>query len=518
MELIVASTKKLTNYARTLREGLEVSSGARSTSTYYHSKDEQRAAIRRKVIELYRVDKSIPLLLASLEDATHYFRQEVLLQELRSGAFEGPQAIVHPEKWIDAGIQDNVIDHILSKLPFTYVLRFFVSLKKEKVNNARTRGRMIRWVIGNLNDFSAMKYRNKMRQALLHAYGVNKYLKIVSEVEKYLTDQPNDHQLLNREVFRHSDLSPNDVARFLAFVERKGERAWYGDTKFIKAFYDACHARTEDEFFAAAEHLDNDVARGIVSNDGICNPLFKEFYEGGKLKKSFTAKLLQNSKTMTDDQKVRTKDLQKRSGSVVRADVDYSKVSTETLYKTEGVLSQRDIRAKEDKIELPYRNIGIIVDKSLSNRGGQDSKGTPAAIIEHLEKTLLASVNYASVAYTSENQTDLSKPLVEIIDADPTVEAIFVLSDGYENYPYEGCFSDLMKRLPDVQAIHCSPYVSAEMKAQARSLGENVISLAINKPSQITTQMQARLLDFDPRQYFENQFSRFLPEAEIVNQ
>jgi len=508
--LIIASDVRLADYAKAVKDGLELSSGARSTSTYYHSKNEQISAVRNKVTELYNVDKSIPLLLACMDDSTFFFRQEVLRKELSSGFANGPQGIVAPSVWMDDRLQEAMINHVIGSLPITYALRLFASFKDDSINNSRTRSKIVAWVLANLSDFTVVKYRNKMKAVLQHAFGKRAYSSIIRNLELYMTDRPHDADMLNRDVFKFTQMPNKLTAKLLLFVARKGKVEWYSRSKYITAYYKTCKARTERTFLEHAKLLDFHTVTGIIAS--YPNNLFAQFIENGVLRDDIKAKLLEGSKVMSDDQKVRTKKLQQKTGATVRTDVDYSKVQTESLYKTEGVETERKVRAKRDRIDLPYAKIGIIQDVSLSNRGGKDSKNTPAAIIGALHDTLHESAK-AYTELTSTSQTDLAGAFVKLIDQHNDLDAIFVLSDGYENYPYEGCLNDLVeryKRTRNIQVIHCSPYVSAEMKAKSRDLGPNIISMAVNKPSQISTQMKARMLDFNPRAYFESQFSNFL--------
>lgn len=517
MDLIVASERRLKNqYALAVKQGLEVSSGAKSTSTYYHSKDEQVKAVRKLVGELYNVDKAIPLLLACLDDSTYFFRQEVIRKELSSGYQKGPMGIVNPALWLDNDLQENMVDHILANMSASYVLRLFQSFRETRVNNARTRKKILRWVMGNLTDFMVVKYGNKISSVLKQALGLRVYDGMIYNLKTFVeTSVLPDAALTHKTILKYHP-SSMEAAKLLLFADGRFVKSdWYDDFKFIKSYFDMKNASTEEKFYEAVKHLDTSVVIGTVVS--YRNLLFDQFKNAdGTLKDSVKNKILTTS-AMTENQKVRTKKLQERTGGA-RTDVDYSKVQTETLYKTEGVKEQRKVRAERDKITLPYSKIGIIQDRSLSNRGGKDSSNTPEAVIKSLRDTLLASVQDCMVAKSPKNQTDLTKPFVEILEETPDVEAIFVLSDGYENFPYEGCLNDMIKKSRDFgfegQVIHCSPYVSAEMKAQARSLGEQVITMAVSKPSQITTQMEMRLLDFNPKAYFENQFSKFINVTE----
>lgn len=519
MSIIIASDTQLKKlFTNAIKTGLEISSGAKSTSTYYHTKDEQINATRKAIMNLYNVDKSIPILLACMDDATHFFRQEVLRHELKQGYLAGSQAIVDPSIWFDQQLQEKMIMHIISSLPFTYALRLFTSFKDLKINSTRARKKVLKWMLASINDFSAVKYRDKLRKGLKHALGTEQYSWLMTQLELYVKDSPYDAAEVDKALFKNYTGDNSYLAKLLLFINGTGDKRWYSGFKYTKAYFDATDAKTSDAFFEAAKLLDISVALGII-NHGQTSTLLS-LKDGNKIKMSTKKFLLENSKVISDDQKVRTKGLQERVGGKVREDVDYSKVQTESLYKTKGVETQKANRVEQDKIVLPYRNFGIIQDISLSNAGGADSANTPKVVIEHLTNVLKESGQpggICMVTQTPTNQTDLTKPFIEILKILPDVEAIFVLSDGYENYPYEGCLSDFVAKSGlGIQIIHCSPYTSAEMGSKARSLGDNIISMAVTKPSQITTQMEARLLDFDPRKYFENSFSKYLTTTQKI--
>jgi hypothetical protein len=50
-----------------------------------------------------------------------------------------------------------------------------------------------------------------------------------------------------------------------------------------------------------------------------------------------------------------------------------------------------------------------------------------------------------------------------------------------------------------------SPITSAEMGANVRVLGNGVVPMAINNPSAIQPQINARLLEIDTKKWLENQ-------------
>lgn len=523
MDLIIASSDRIkSTFVPALKTGLELSSGAKSTSTYYHTKDEQIKAIRAAVESLYKVDKALPILLATMKDCTEFFRQEVLRLELSSGFSNGQMGLVNQQIWLDERLQEKMIYTIVNNMQITYALRLFESFNEASINATRPRKIMLKYILANMNDFTVVKYGDKFIKILRHALGIERYSATIDNLVKYLNNEPHVFSELNREIFKNTTSGNEQIAKLILFCAGKGKAEWYSTMKFTKNYFDAADATTEDKFFEAAKNLDYTVVMGLLST--YKNPLFKSFFVDKKMKPEVKAKLLQGSTVITDDQKVRTKKLQEKTGGVgtSRTDINHSKVKTETLYKTEGTEAAKTQRVQEDKIALPYTKIGIIRDVSLSNAGGKDSANTPKVVIEHLAKVLSASCADSTVVDTPVNQSDFTKPFIEIVKQMPDVEAVFVLSDGYENYPYEGCLNEVVARYNKggkaVQVIHCAPFVAAEMKAQSRELGSEIISMAVTTPAQIATQMEMRVLEFNPKKYFEDSFRKFLSGEQLIRE
>jgi hypothetical protein len=87
--------------------------------------------------------------------------------------------------------------------------------------------------------------------------------------------------------------------------------------------------------------------------------------------------------------------------------------------------------------------------------------------------------------------------------------AIFILTDGYEN-AYDGLTNEIIQiwraETGSVTPIfQISPITGAEMGGNVRPLGTGVVTMAINNPVAIQTQINARLLEIDTKKWLENQ-------------
>ena len=97
-----------------------------------------------------------------------------------------------------------------------------------------------------------------------------------------------------------------------------------------------------------------------------------------------------------------------------------------------------------------------------------------------------------------------------LVDMQEDMDAIFILSDGYEN-DYEGLLGEVIKAWRDMgndtPVFHISPIGGAEVAAKARRLAEGVASFAATYRS-LPVLMQANLLEADPRGWLKNQVER----------
>lgn len=489
-----------------LIERLDVVSG-RATSSYDHTKQEQQEALRRAVEEGRKVDKSILLAQAALMGASEAFISEVLFQEFREGSKEGNIIIPDAETWYEGDMQKRAVQMCLMQLKITSALRLFIRVAENRVNNQRTRT-AIRWYLfGRLSESVAVKYRRKLHRILRHIYGTS-YRQLVASASQASLGTEMNPAWFDEHVMPYTDKSRSEVADMLAFIVSPYQPDTDGA---IGAFRKAKHASSKAEFKAAIKQLDITVVMGLINYD---NPWFKQMFgEDGKLKDEWN-KFITEHAGQSDTKKLRDTERRKSLG-LAKAKVDYSKVDQAAVYKTENQAGEdmseaRRALAESNKVELPFRSIAIVADRSISNQGGVDSAGTNDALIRQLEDTLLASAPTGQVIETLVAHTYLAGPFIEAAEAGP--DAIFILSDGYENYPFDGCLSGVISQMRsrgwDTPVFHISPMTSAEHQAKARSLGEGIVSFTAGSPAALRAQFEAKLLHFNPQRYFEKLYKK----------
>ena len=88
-------------------------------------------------------------------------------------------------------------------------------------------------------------------------------------------------------------------------------------------------------------------------------------------------------------------------------------------------------------------------------------------------------------------------------------DAIFIITDGYEN-AYDGLTNEVIsiwqaESQRNIPMFQISPITSAEMSANVRKLGNNVVTMAISNPVALQPQINARLLEIDTKRWLENQ-------------
>jgi hypothetical protein len=523
MENLVLTNTQLASTKKALVDGITIASGAKSTATYYHSRNDQIAAIKGAVSKLYNQSKELPLILANQKGSTGKFVHEALLNELQKTHQGGSCNIVNPIDWYDNGLSDKAILGALFNLNengIPYVLRLFSDLKDSNVNNERTRKIVLGYIWGHSNiEFNVLKYRNKLAKALKHIYGVRKNSILISIAEKYLNSgvygSQREHDIAQTLIGRY-DLN-NDLERafkLFLFLNKRGTSDMYSvnDFPLLSEYYKA----TVD--ITSVSLVPEEVLIGLISDKN--HPQYGQMWSG-KLKKEATKKMLRkNVKVTSVNQQVRQTKSTKKLG--VQKTVDLAKATDYmALYKTgfENGFTRElnkaiDELAKKDKIDMfPYGNIGIVLDNSNSMSGHKkESKNTPRAIAMFTSKVLGKSATNKNVVTTEGQTTDLASAFINLMkdeDVNNPYDAVFFLTDGYENM-YEGLTNEVVsafmveteRYLPVFQI---SPVTGAETGADVRSIGSDIVKMSVNSPKALMGQINARLLEVDTKTWLENQ-------------
>jgi len=504
-----------------LIEGLTIASGSKSSATYYHSKDDQMKAIQGQIKGMYKLSKELPLIIASQKGATGRFVSEVLLNEFKNTLKGGACNIVNPIDWYDNGLSDKAVLSALNNLGengLPYVLRLFVDLKNERVNNERARKIMLGFLWGQDNlEFYAMKYRNKIAEVLKHVYGKKKTSILLSIAQKQISTNglfgsDKELQIANDCILKYFNGDANRAFKLLLFLFKRDGNVNYDGFPLLSEYQKAKVDVT------IVKNVPEEVLLGLISS--VKHPQYHSLWSTDIQKQATKALIRKNVEVTSVNQQVRQTKSTAKLG--VEKHVELEKATDfMALYKTgyeNGFTHEIKVAigklAEKKKIAgFFYQNIGIIVDDSISMTGNAlESKNTPRAIADFTSKVLFASATNTTTVRTSDVFTDLATGFIELLrkeDASKPYDAIFILTDGYEN-AYDGLTNEVIsiwqaETQRNIPIFQISPITSAEMGANVRKLGNGVVTMAINNPVALQPQINARLLEIDTKRWLESQ-------------
>ena len=136
---------------------------ATGRGTFYNSREEQAVAVEAAHRDLFDIDRDVYTAALLLSGVTDYSRQIGVRRLLQTNRGDG----ILPAEFEAAAIR-----HLVRELPTQRMLKLFGMLRRDRVNNARTRRLILGEILGADGlEFWAVKYREKLRVALTHAWG-----------------------------------------------------------------------------------------------------------------------------------------------------------------------------------------------------------------------------------------------------------------------------------------------------------------------------------------------------------
>jgi hypothetical protein len=180
---------------------------------------------------------------------------------------------------------------------------------------------------------------------------------------------------------------------------------------------------------------------------------------------------------------------------------------------TDGIARALVDKAREASRGFPvrYASLGVLVDASESMAGSAEQKLRPMATVLAL-RDMLQHVGRASVVVCGGavnasdwmtvrpcGHTSLAEGLLDLVAERP--EAIFVLSDGYENRS-QGRFAEVVAALRaigcDIPIVHLSPVFAAEAGG-VRELAKGLVpTLPVERPAGLGLSFLRGMVDADP--------------------
>jgi hypothetical protein len=526
MEKLVLTQKMLVSVKQSLIEGLTIASGSKASATYYHKGGEQMKALKKEILRMYNLSKELPLIIASQKGSTGQFVSEVLLNEFKQTLKGGACNIVNPIDWYDNGISDKAVLTALNNLGengLPYILRLFVDLKDSKINNERSRKIILGFIWGQQNlEFYSLKYRNKIAKILRHVYGVKLTSALLSIAKKQVAINntvlfnnvysEQEAKIVNDCITKYFNGNATKAFKLLLFLFKKDAGVDYFEYPLLSEYQKAKVDIT------TVRNVPEEVLIGMVAS--INHPQYHSLWSTKIQREATKALIRKNVQVTSVNQQVRQTKSTAKLGVEKHVEVEKAtdfmalyKTGYETSFTHEILVAIQKLAEKKKIQGFFYQSIGIIVDDSISMTGNKvESKNTPRAIADFTAKVLNVSAKDAVIVRTSDVFTDLASGFIELLkkeNASKPYDAIFILTDGYENV-YDGLTNEvisiyLAESGRNIPMFQISPITSAEIGANVRKLGSGVVTMAINNPIALMPQITARLLEIDTKRWLENQ-------------
>lgn len=413
--------------------------------------------------------------------------------------------------FLNAKLEREILTYLIGQISTPRVLKLFDSFRgvggesefgTGKANNAGTRKLIFATLLGSDHlELWVVKYRKRLERILVHAWG-RRLTSIIGSIVKKKKWNETERIILKENVFRYRGSNSEAViVESLGFLFGKREGL---TLPLLKAFVSA---KTDLE---AGATLPTEVLEGLRAT-----------YHS-EIPKEEILKMKAVTKSFTKNER---RTVQKRAKAAgVKVDMDPLQYDPVELYiyafengADDKILDALDKKAQKAAAAMPvkYNKIGLIVDASASMAGDRTQKLRPLAVALSLRDMLQNIAEKNVVVYCGGNlgerndtrlirpagDTSLAGGLVRILRTSP--DAVYVLSDGYENAP-SGRFSDVMMAIREIgvttPVFHLNPVFAAESES-VRELCEGIdgaTTMPVKNPTALGTTMLRGLVEADP--------------------
>ena len=478
MELPQIKKSQLINFVNTIT----LSTGKGTFYTDSSEEQEKQLAIHRSVMEW---DRELYSFLLCLEDVQDRHRQLGVYLLLNSGG----KGFLY---------EDNVLSYLVRSLPPQRSFKLFLGFK-HKVNNSRMRYLVSHYIFNSSQlQLWSVKYRSKLKEILTHIWGRQYVLPMRKILEKYLiTQRPvfskKEMRLWKRLVGKYVVGSFKEIHENLFFI-LGGEE---GLTLPLLREYIA-----SKRDLSAGKNLPYEVLEGIRSTYHPHVP------------NSEVLKIVKGRLTVTQQKNFQRKG--KQEGTEIEFNPDKYDMTSLYIFSFEKGEITSDVndslvrKARQISLSLkrvfPYQKIGILLDTSYSMRGSRTQKMKPIAVSLALRNILemVRDGHTSCHLLYPQGGTDLASPLVNLVESGGDEEAIFVISDGYENQP-AGRFGEVVSVLRklgyNVPIYHLNPVSASETIEGVRSLAKEVFPLGVTQPEKLSQIFLRSVLYNDPVEF-----------------
>jgi hypothetical protein len=468
-------------------------------ATHYNTREEAQKAELHTHAALLGMDRDLYtafLMLPGVTDRSRQLGTKNLLSQSRNGQ----------DTFLDASMERSILARLMQEMPPQRMFKLFEGLRVSapeeglrKANNNRTRKLILKAILSSPRlELWAVKYRKKMRRALVHAWG-ERMAGIVRAILAKQADSrtPKDWSILKAAVDKHAG------GNITLAYECVG---------FALGLQNGVTLPLFKAFKAAKSDLSKGKKLPMEVLEGIRSVYHKETPKENILKLT--------AKTLTKGQKLAVQKRAKAADVDVQINpLDYDPVKL-YIYAFEMGLTEEISKALEEKARkmaerfpAKYGKVGILVDASRSMVGDKTQKLRPMAATLALRDMLGFTGEKNAVVYCGgtfnkdeklpepSGDTSLAEGLLELLDTDELPETIFVLSDGYENRP-AGRFGEVVHRLKEigieVPIYHLNPVFAAEVKGTKELSPGQVPTLPVKEPKALGLSFLRGMLESDP--------------------
>lgn len=349
---------------------------------------------------------------------------------------------------VDFRVEENaLLTAALRKLPPQRVWKLAVRLRRQRVNNRRTRTLFREFMDGHADmTFQAVKYRRKVRSAVRHI---------------------------------HVHL-PGELPEFLF-----GGHRYPFQNSLLETYRQARHSRE------AVYQLPFSVAQGLAAKHGIRPDVLLKRMEGN----------------LTERERLR---VQRQSGGKVELHPErlrLTELASYLLTLTEMSPQQQEwlkqaaeqVLRRHGCLALPSGKVAALLDNSYSSFGSREKRARPLALAFATGELLKVALPegerrlfwthpvYPGGWPKARGQTNLTERLLDALDWG--AKTVIIVSDGVENDP-PGAFHAALEAArtftPDLTVLHFNPVFDAEA-LQVHSLSPRVPAIGLRDADDLPT-------------------------------
>jgi len=492
-EIQFQNDKAMQKVKKSLLSFIEMAGTASGQSTYYDSKAGQQKAVIQLHDSLLDANRGLYAAMLTFPGVNDVHKQLGIMRLVGSGIGKGECSLMTPEQ------ENRLVGFLIESLPIHRLLKLFGHMRDNRVNNSRARKIILTTVLnGGSLEFWSVKYRHKMRTALVHALGRGRASALRAILSKSNMDEKElaffdsaVGQFVRDPVMRKSAVLKECVCFVLGGASASGYTV-----DLIRRYYDARGS------------LDSGQGLPRETLEGIRATYHKETPKGKVLELAKTA--------MSEGDRMRVQKAAKEAGIEVEFDPTKQDIVSLFVYAlemgmTDAIREAIFKKAADIARSLPmsYNRVGIVLDASMSMFGSKEAKRRPLAIALAMREVLgrmSRDATYEKVAGGAEasgclvypqGDTSLAEALVEVVEKEP--DAVFIITDGYENAP-AGRVNEVVKAMRGFGVSTPMYQVTSVIDAGAgsvRSLSDEMIPMPVSRPAGIGLAMVRAALEAD---------------------